>query len=121
MISDPPFLPCAGAAQGAALAAPPSINRGEGQPTPYPFTPKSGCPLSSSTITLRRLGEALQFFSSTTTTTQSCCWNSEESYHTSAAHWKGVSTDFIDTVRTTEYGGAAGLQHRTIDYINNEI
>ena len=58
---------------------------------------------------------------SSTTTTPSCCWDSEEIYHTSAARWNGERTGFIDTVRTTEYGSAAGLQHGTIDYINNEI
>ena len=78
-------------------------------------------PLSPSSIELLRLGEALQFFSSTTTTTPSCCWDSEELYHTSAALCNGERKDVIDTVRTTEYGSAAGLQHRTIDYINNEI
>ena len=70
---------------------------------------------------LYRLGEALQLFSSTTTTTPSCCWDSEGIYHTSVARWNGERTGFIDTVRTTEYGSTAGLQHGTIDYINNEI
>ncbi|KAK1665934.1 hypothetical protein QYE76_054093 [Lolium multiflorum] len=41
----------------------------------------------------------------------SCCWDSEGIYHTSAALWNGERTGFIDTVRTTEYGSAAGLQH----------
>ena len=63
----------------------------------------------------------MRTFFSTTTTTPSCCWDSEEIYHTSAAHWNGERKDFIDTVRATEYGSVAGLQHRSIDYINNEI
>ena len=81
----------------------------------------AGRPLSPSSIPLSRLGEALQSFSSTTTTTPSCCWDFEEIYHTSAARWNGERKDFIYTIRTTEYGSAAGLQHRSIDYINNEI
>ena len=107
----PPFLLCTGGAQGAALAAPPSINRGEGQPTIAPVTHQSLPPPLSSTASLLRLGEALQLFSSTTTTTPSCCWDSEGIYHTSAARWNGERTGFIDTVRATEYGSVAGLQH----------
>jgi hypothetical protein len=69
---------------------------------------------------LFRLGEALQLFSSATTT-PSGCYDSEGIYHTSIARWNGERTGFIDTVRTTEYGSAAGLQHWMIDYINNVI
>ncbi|KAK1647801.1 hypothetical protein QYE76_065606 [Lolium multiflorum] len=99
------------------------IREGGGRGRSHPFTPNPGCPPLSSTTTLLRLGEALQFFSSstTTTTTQSCYWDSEGIYHTSADSRNGDRTDFIYTVRTTEYGSAAGLQHGMIDYINNEI
>ncbi|KAK1608254.1 hypothetical protein QYE76_031927 [Lolium multiflorum] len=67
------------------------------------------------------LGEALQQLFSTTTTTPSCCWDSVEIYHTSAARWNGRGRSFIDTVRATEYGSAAGLRTGTIVYTNNEI
>jgi hypothetical protein len=53
-----------------------------------------------------------RIFSSSTTTTPSCCSDSEEIYHTSSSRWNGERKDFIDTVRVTEYGSAAGLQHR---------
>ncbi|KAK1609635.1 hypothetical protein QYE76_033308 [Lolium multiflorum] len=39
----------------------------------------------------------------------------------SAARWNGEGKGFIDTVRATEYGSAAGLQHWMIVYTNNEI
>jgi hypothetical protein len=90
----------------------------DGHFTPFKTKPWPP-PLSS--IELFWLGEALHLFSSTTTTTPSCCWDFEGIYQTSAARWNGERTGFIDTVRTTEYGSAAGFQHRTIDYINNEI
>ena len=77
-------------------------------------------PLLPPSFSCSGLGEALQEFFSTTTT-PSCCWDSEGIYHTSAARWNGERKDFIDTVRVTEYGSAAGLQHWMIDYINNEI
>jgi hypothetical protein len=67
-------------------------------------------PLLPPSFSCSGLGEALQEFSSTTTT-PSCCWDSEGIYHTSAARWNGERTGFIDTVRATEYGSAAGLQH----------
>lgn len=67
------------------------------------------------------LAKPCRNFPSTSTTTPSCCWDSEGIYHTSAAHWNGERMSFINTVRTTECGSAAGLQHKTIDYINNEI
>ena len=70
-----------------------------------------GRPLSSSTIRCSGLAKPCSFSSSTTTTTPSCCWNLEEIYHTSAARWNGERKGFIDTVRATEYGSAAGLQH----------
>nr|XP_051207196.1 uncharacterized protein LOC127322829 [Lolium perenne] len=57
------------------------------------------------------LAKPCRNFSSTSTTTPSCCWDSEGIYHTSAARWSGERTGFIDTIRTTEYGSAAGLQH----------
>ena len=76
-------------------------------------------PLLPPSFSCSGLGEALQEFSSTTTT-PSCCWDSEGIY-SSAACWNGERKDFIDTVRVTEYGSAAGLQHWMIDYINNEI
>ncbi|KAK1607767.1 hypothetical protein QYE76_031440 [Lolium multiflorum] len=63
----------------------------------------------------------LPWASSTTTTTPSCCWPLKEIYHTSAARWNGRGRSFIDTVRATEYGSAAGLQQGTIVYTNNEI
>ena len=52
------------------------------------------------------------------TTTPLCCWNLEVIYHTSAARWNEERKDFIDIVRMTEYGSAAGTQHQMIDYIN---
>ena len=79
---------------------------GQGTPSRNP-----GRPLSSSSICCAGLGEALHQFFSTTTTTPSCCWDSVEIYHTSAARWNGERKGFIDTVRATEYGSAAGLQH----------
>ena len=106
-----PALGLGGGAKATPGRPPRYIKRrgGRGAALLHPLT--LAAPLSSTT-TLYRLGEALQFFSSTTTTTPSCCWDSEGIYHTSAARWNGERTDFIDTVRAAEYGSAAGLQHQ---------
>ena len=94
--------------------------QGDGLATPLSHQLAAAPPLSLPLHTLSRTWRSpAEILLQITTTTPSCCLDSEVIYHTSAARWNGERKDFIDTVRTTEYGSAAGTHIESIDYINN--
>ena len=108
----PPALGLGGGAKATLAGLPPYIKRGGGRGAALLDLSNPSLLSPSSTSICTGLAKPCRIFSSTTTTTPSCCWDSEEIYHSSAARWNGERKDFIDSVRATEYGSAAGLQHR---------
>ena len=119
----PPWPPALDGAWGLPRAPPhPLYKERRGQGWPHPSRHKASRPPLPlllhirPALVLRR--SPAGFSPRISTATPSCCWICEAVYFTSAARWNEERKDFIDTVRTTEYGSAAGTQHRMIDYIN---